>query len=138
MIVQPSVSKRMAATRGQDNPREKQLRSELHRRGLRFRVHARLLIDKRRSADIVFPAARIVVFSDGCFWHGCPTHGTWPASNARMWRSKILENRLRDRDTDRLLKVLGWRVLRVWEHEPVKHAVARIARAVKDRSDCGR
>jgi len=128
----------MAATRGRDNPREKQLRSSLHRRGLRFRVHVPLLPNKRRTADIVFATARVVVFADGCFWHGCPTHGTWPAANAQMWKNKIVQNRERDLDTDRLLESLGWRVLRVWEHEPLEHAVERIVRTVKTRSNRSR
>ncbi len=134
MAVHPSVSKRMAATRSRDNPREKQLRSKLHSRGLRFRVHVRLLSNRRRTADIVFPKARVVIFADGCFWHGCPRHGTWPATNAHMWKAKIVQNRKRDLETNRLLRALGWLVLRVWEHEPLEGAVGRIVSAVRKRS----
>jgi DNA mismatch endonuclease (patch repair protein) len=74
----------MLAVRGRDNAREKALRSELHRRGLRFRLH-RALIDgnRRRTVDIVLPRTRIAVFLDGCFWHGCSTHGTTSKSNAK-------------------------------------------------------
>lgn len=67
--------------------------------------------------DFVFPRLRLVVFVDGCFWHGCPLHGTQPAQNARYWREKIARNKARDRLVNRTLRALGWRVLRIWEHE---------------------
>ena len=57
------------------------LRSELHARGLRYRLHKRLLNGLRREADLVFGPARVAVFVDGCFWHGCPEHATWPKRN---------------------------------------------------------
>ncbi|WP_210241627.1 very short patch repair endonuclease [Mesorhizobium sp. B1-1-9] len=118
----------MAATPGRDNPRERALRSALHRSGLRFRLHRPLLTNSRRTVDIVFPRARTAVFLDGCFWHGCPTHGTWPKNNAAWWREKIEANIARDRDTDRRLEEQGWTVLRIWEHEPVEVAATRIKR----------
>jgi DNA mismatch endonuclease (patch repair protein) len=83
--------------------------------------------------DIVFPAARIAVFLDGCFWHGCPDHRTWPKRNAAWWREKIDTNVARDRDTDQRLKELGWYVFRVWEHEPIEVAADRIERIVRSR-----
>jgi len=66
--------------------------------------------------DFVFARARVAVFVDGCFWHGCPRHATWPKTNAAFWREKILTNRRRDRAVNRLLKKSGWRVLRIWQH----------------------
>lgn len=66
--------------------------------------------------DFVFPAHQLSVFVDGCFWHGCPMHATWPKQNAAFWRTKILANRKRDRAVNRLLRKSGWRVLRIWEH----------------------
>ena len=128
-----ATTKRMVATPGRDNPREKALRSALHQRGLRFRLHRRLLTNSRRTVDIVFPRARIAIFIDGCFWHGCPAHGTWPKNNATWWRQKIEANIARDRDTNHRLLAQGWTVLRVWEHEPVEVAVDRIERAVRRR-----
>ncbi len=116
----------MAATTGRDNPRERALRSALHCRGLRFRLHRRLLTNSRRTVDIVFPRARLAVFLDGCFWHGCPSHGTWPKNNAEWWREKIETNVARDRDTDRRLEALGWTVMRIWEHEPIEDAADRL------------
>jgi DNA mismatch endonuclease (patch repair protein) len=124
----------MKATPGHDNPREKLLRSELHRRGLRFRLHRPLLQDMRRTADIVFPTVKLAVFLDGCFWHGCPLHASWPKTNAAWWEEKIETNRRRDRDTNQRLAAEGWTVIRVWEHEPIAVAVDRIARFVTTRS----
>jgi DNA mismatch endonuclease (patch repair protein) len=128
--VTPNTSRRMSATKGRDNQPELSLRSALHRRGLRFRVHVGVLQGSRRSVDIAFPRQRIAIFVDGCFWHGCPSHGTWPKNNAQWWREKIEANRLRDRDTDRRLTNLGWIVIRVWEHEEVLATVERVAAAL--------
>ena len=66
--------------------------------------------------DFVFKRARLAVFVDGCFWHGCPRHGTRPKANAAFWRRKIAGNRARDRRVNRALQRAGWRVLRIWEH----------------------
>jgi DNA mismatch endonuclease (patch repair protein) len=109
------------------------LRSAIFRLGLRYRVNARPIPGIRRSADVVFPRLLIAVFVDGCFWHGCPEHGTWPRANADFWREKILQNRQRDRDTDRRLRRAGWAVIRVWEHEDMDSAAERVLRAVHQR-----
>ncbi|WP_128933586.1 very short patch repair endonuclease [Bradyrhizobium zhanjiangense] len=121
----------MSVTRGRSNARERLIRSELHKRGLRFRLHQRLLKTKRRTVDIVFPRAQVAVFVDGCFWHGCPLHRTWPKNNAKWWREKIETNIARDRDTDRQLLALGWTVVRIWEHEQVSEVVDQIERVVR-------
>lgn len=88
----------------------------------------------RGRPDFVFPRAKLAVFVDGCFWHGCPAHATWPKNNAAFWEAKILGNRARDRAITRELKRAGWRVLRVWEHAlSRKHqarTVARLRRAL--------
>lgn len=129
--VNPATTKRMSRTAQRDNARERALRSELHARGLRFRLHRPILKGVRRTVDIAFPASRTAVFIDGCFWHGCPVHGTWPKNNADWWRQKIEANVARDRDTDARLQAAGWRVLRVWEHEPIDAAADRIEAAVR-------
>ena len=129
--VAASTKRRMARTAQRDNPRERALRSALHRRGLRFRLHEPIVPGTRRTADILFRASRVVVFVDGCFWHGCPQHGTWPKNNADWWRSKIEANVARDRDTDDRLNAAGWRVVRVWEHEDVTEAAERIEQIVR-------
>ena len=119
----------MTSQRQRDTKGELELRSLLHRRGLRFRVHA-LLPGMRRRSDIVFTRARVAVFMDGCFWHGCPEHGTWPKQNADWWRKKIEANKRRDRDTDARLTAAGWTVIRVWEHEDPVQAAEEVAEIV--------
>ena len=130
-VVAPQTTKRMSRTAQRDNARERTLRSELHRRGLRFGLHRKLIKGSRRFVDIAFPGTRVAVFVDGCFWHGCPEHGTWPKTNAAWWRSKIESNIERDRDTDRRLHAAGWTVIRVWEHEAVVAAADRIEAVVR-------
>jgi DNA mismatch endonuclease (patch repair protein) len=71
----------------------------------------------RVRPDFVFRARRLVVFVDGCFWHGCPRHGTRPKGNAAFWRAKFRRNRERDRRDGRNLRRSGWKVVRLWEHE---------------------
>jgi DNA mismatch endonuclease (patch repair protein) len=78
--------------------------------------------------DFVFQREHIVVFVDGCFWHGCPLHATWPKQNATFWRAKILGNRKRDRLVSRTLRKAGWRVLRIWEHELTRNNESRLMR----------
>ena len=133
--VDPRVSRRMAATRGRDNPAETVLRSTIHKSGFRFRVHRKLLKGLQRTADLAFISLRVAVFLDGCFWHGCPVHATWPKTNARWWRDKIETNRRRDRDTDQKLKASGWSVIRVWEHESPEVAVKRMLHILRSRRE---
>lgn len=122
---------RMRANRSRDTTPETELRSLLHRRGLRFRVDISPIPGVRRRADLVFPGARVAVFVDGCFWHGCPLHATWPKANADFWREKIETNRRRDEDTNRKFTEAGWTVVRVWEHEDVEAASLRIVEMVR-------
>ncbi|WP_436259938.1 very short patch repair endonuclease [Mesorhizobium caraganae] len=129
--VAPTTSRRMARTAQRDNRNERALRSILHRRGLRFRVHRRILERTRRTVDIAFAGARVAVFIDGCFWHDCPIHGTSPINNAAWWRAKIDANVARDRDTDTRLLASGWTVVRIWEHEDLSHAADRIEALVR-------
>lgn len=129
----PEVSARLARTRGRDTKPELALRRELHARGLRFYVDRATVPGLRRRADIVFPRLRLAAFVDGCFFHGCPEHGTWPKHNAEFWRTKIERNRVRDRDTDERLRAAGWLVVRVWEHENVVEAADRIQQAISER-----
>jgi DNA mismatch endonuclease (patch repair protein) len=119
----------MQANRSRDTGPERRLRSALWRLGVRFRAHARPVPDIPVRADVVIGRARIAVFVDGCFWHGCPIHGSMPASHARYWRAKIRGNRERDRRARSLLRRRGWRVVRVWEHEDPEAAAWRVARA---------
>ena len=104
---------------------------------MRYRLHVPLLTKPRRVADIVFPSARLAVFVDGCFWHGCPEHASWPKSNADFWREKIETNRSRDADTNQRLNALGWETVRIWEHEDARKAANRIAALVDARKKNG-
>lgn len=125
--------KRMQAVRRRDTPGELQLRSMLHRKGFRFRVHSTPLKGFRRRADIVFRSARVAVFVDGCFWHGCPDHLTWPRANSGWWKAKIEANRRRDAETNRVLEAADWKVIRIWTHEDLATAADRIANIVAVR-----
>src|SRR5687768_9045567 len=103
----------MRANRSTDTGPERRLRSALHRRGYRFRVNCRLVVpDLSVRPDIVFPACRLAVFVDGCFWHCCPDHGTTPTVNTQYWNPKF--QRIRDRDlrVDTALRAAGWEILR--------------------------
>lgn len=121
----PATRARMQRTRTRDTPGEVALRKLLHNRGYRYRIDHKLP-GLRRRGDIVFPRDRLAVFVDGCFWHACPEHATWPKTNAEWWQEKILRNVARDRDTDRRLAEAGWAVVRVWEHEAPSEAADRI------------
>jgi DNA mismatch endonuclease (patch repair protein) len=78
--------------------------------------------------DFVFPKSRLAVFVDGCFWHGCPKHGTRPKQNRKFWDAKIARNRARDRRVNRELRKLGWRVVRIWEHDLAKRSEKSLRR----------
>jgi DNA mismatch endonuclease (patch repair protein) len=82
----------------------------------------------RVKPDFVFRSQRLAVFVDGCFWHGCPVHGTQPRHNAKFWRDKIARNRARDRLVTRTLRARGWRVIRIWEHELKRRNERRLIR----------
>ncbi|MGQ0618194.1 MAG: very short patch repair endonuclease [Acidimicrobiia bacterium] len=122
----------MSAQRSRDTAPELALRRVLHAKGMRYRVHATPLPGLRRKADIVFPRARVAVFVDGCFWHGCSEHGRRRHDvNSWYWPEKITRNQRRDADSDAQLTEAGWTVVRVWEHESPMAAAERIAEAVR-------
>jgi DNA mismatch endonuclease (patch repair protein) len=124
----------MSTLARRDTKPEMQLRSELHRRGLRFRVQVRVPGNRRRTIDIAFTRVRLAVYVDGCFWHGCPEHHVRPRANAEWWDWKVARNQSRDRDTDQLLMNQGWSVVRVWEHESHKSAADIVEQAYRERS----
>ena len=116
----------MSRVKNKNSAAELALRSALHALGLRYRLHRRV---EGIACDIVFSAARIVIFVDGCFWHGCPKHATFPKTNRAYWLPKLLENKARDKRQSNRLRKAGWRVIRVWEHDclpPGSRIVARI------------
>lgn len=109
----------MSRIKGRNTKPEKALRSALHRAGWRFRLHRR---DLPGCPDIIFSRHKVAVFVDGCFWHGCALHCVAPRTNSDFWAQKIEKNRERDRKAAAILKQLGWKVIRVWEHELKKDA----------------
>lgn len=126
----------MRGNKSRDTKPELALRSAVHARGMRYRVGVRPLPQIRRTADVVFTKAKVAVFLDGCFWHGCPEHHRPAKRNSDFWESKIKGNVARDAETDTRLQEAGWQVIRIWEHEDPVAAAERIQKAVRgtDRS----
>jgi DNA mismatch endonuclease (patch repair protein) len=104
----------MSRIRGAATRPEELLRKALWRWGLRYRKNQRL---GRVRPDVVFPGSRVVVFVDGCFWHGCPDHYVRPRSGGDFWVRKLRENVDRDIRQSAELRESGWVVIRIWEHE---------------------
>ncbi|KXX57613.1 very short patch repair endonuclease [Rhodococcus sp. LB1] len=128
----PGTSARMRAQRRRDTAPELALRRELHRRGVRYYVDRAPVKGVRRRADLVFPRRKVAVYVDGCFWHSCPQHATFPKNNAQWWAEKLAGNVTRDRDTDARLTDAGWTVVRIWEHENPVVAADRVQEALDD------
>ncbi|PBC55120.1 very short patch repair endonuclease [Rhodococcus sp. ACPA1] len=128
----PATSARMRAQRRRDTAPELALRRELHRRGVRYYVDRAPVKGVRRRADLVFPRRKVAVYVDGCFWHSCPQHATFPKNNAQWWAEKLAGNVTRDRDTDARLTHAGWTVVRIWEHENPVVAADRVQEALDD------
>ncbi|MGH3866778.1 MAG: very short patch repair endonuclease [Pseudonocardiaceae bacterium] len=130
----PGIRSRMQLQRTRDTAPELALRRLLHARGLRYRVDRAPLPGLRRRADIVFGPARVAVYVDGCFWHGCPEHGNpRPAANGWYWPAKIAANKARDADTDQRLRAAGWIVIRTWEHDDPAQTADLVDAAVRHR-----
>ncbi|MFC8654827.1 very short patch repair endonuclease [Streptomyces parvus] len=125
----------MQAIRSRDTKPERLIRRLVHANGLRYRVAARPLPDLRRTADMVFRPAKVAVFIDGCYWHGCPEHYVSPKTNPGYWSEKVARNVARDRDTDERLSAAGWLVLRFWEHQSSDACALSIISAVRERRD---
>ncbi|GAA3815415.1 very short patch repair endonuclease [Cellulomonas soli] len=113
-----------------DTGPELALRRRLHAAGYRYRVVYPVPGYPRRSIDIAFTRAKVAVFVDGCFWHGCSTHRQVPATNTAWWAEKLSANRARDEGTTAHLMELGWTVLRFWEHTAPDDAFAAITHAL--------
>ncbi|EFE69269.1 very short patch repair endonuclease [Streptomyces viridosporus] len=120
----------MSRQNSRDTAPEVAVRRILHAAGLRYRVNVPVPGMSRRTIDIVFPKAKIAVFLDGCFWHGCPQHATSPKANAEWWRTKLDKNMARDRETTGHLASAGWTVLRFWEHVPPDEVAAAVRATV--------
>jgi DNA mismatch endonuclease (patch repair protein) len=134
----PGRRRNMQANRSRDTEPELAVRRRLHGRGLRYRVSIAPVPELRRRADIVFTKARVAIFIDGCFWHGCPEHGRETFNrNTEYWPTKIATNVARDQDTNALLHEAGWTVLRFWEHQEadaVTQAIIEVVQAAAKRA----
>lgn len=124
----------MQANKRRDTKPELAVRSILHARGLRFRVDSAPFKGVRTRADIVFSKAKIAVFVDGCFWHGCPEHFISPKTNVNYWSAKITKNRDRDERVDRIMLEAGWAVNHIWEHEDPESAADLVERSWRSRT----
>lgn len=112
------MSRRFSAQKTVDTRPEILLRKALHAHGLRFRIQVPVPDLPRRRMDVALTRAKLAVFVDGCFWHGCPHHSVTPKTNTEWWLNKIARNVDRDRETSEHLAQVGWTVLRLWEHIP--------------------
>jgi DNA mismatch endonuclease (patch repair protein) len=119
----------MRSVRTQDTAPEIRLRRALWKAGLRYRTRTQI---ERAKPDVAFLGKRVLVFVDGCFWHGCPHHYTKPVENAAFWQAKIEKNRARDARNNQTLEARGWRVLRFWECE-VEKELERVVDRIKSR-----
>ncbi|MFD7863313.1 very short patch repair endonuclease [Streptomyces sp. NPDC059783] len=133
----PAVSARMSRQASRDTAPEVAVRKLLHASGYRYRLNERVPHMSRRTIDIAFTRAKVAVFLDGCFWHGCPEHATQPKSNAEWWRQKLDRNMARDAETTAHLVAEGWTVLRFWEHQTPTQVAEQVAATV-DRENAER
>jgi DNA mismatch endonuclease (patch repair protein) len=139
--VSTRASERLRGRVGKDTGPEVMLRRRLHAAGLRYRLHP--VLGQRLTADLAFPSARVVVFVDGCFWHGCPRHARWtPAGpNAERWARKFARNRERDAAATMLAEQQGLCPVRVWEceiREDVEGVVRQLSALVQSRREARR
>jgi DNA mismatch endonuclease, patch repair protein len=122
----------MRSNRRADTGPERALRSHLHRHGLRFRKDFRIQFEGSSvRADLAFPAAKLAVFVDGCFWHQCPEHATMPKRNREFWAPKLRRNVERDNRVNQSLAQAGWTVIRCWEHEDPIDVLPRVVHALR-------
>jgi DNA mismatch endonuclease, patch repair protein len=131
----PATRRVMQSNRGRDTGPEVAVRALLHAAGFRFRKHCRPVPNIRCEADVVFSKAKVAVFLDGCFWHGCPEHGRRPRTNGTYWAAKIARNQARDRRNDEILALEGWTVIRAWEHDAPAVVARKVMESVAARSE---
>jgi DNA mismatch endonuclease (patch repair protein) len=129
--VSPKVSERMRNQRIVDTKPESDIARACFGLGLRYRKNVEIPEAKTRG-DLVFKKHKLVVFVDGCFWHGCPWHYRTPKTRSEWWDAKIEKNKKRDVIKTRKLRRLGWKVVRVWEHVDPDKAAMKILSKTKD------
>ncbi|WP_256657895.1 very short patch repair endonuclease [Pseudomonas sp. 2FG] len=136
----PMVSAAMKRVRSKNTGPELAIRKILFSSGLRYRVHykPRAVAIGRANIDIAFPGIKLAVFIDGCFWHGCPDHGTIPKANGEWWAEKLSSNQARDERVTAALRDEGWTVLRFWTHETpecIAVAVMQVLELLKNQKE---
>lgn len=104
----------MSRIRSSGNSIERVVRRCVKDCGYRYRCNDRSILG---SPDVAVPSLKLVIFMDGCFWHGCPLHFRVPSTNSDFWSKKISRNSVRDRKIRSSLKDDGWIVWSYWEHE---------------------
>lgn len=127
----------MSRVKNKNTELEIKFRKALWADGLRYKLKSKL----QGKPDLVFVGAKVAVFIDGCFWHGCPEHGQTPATNTEFWQDKIHKNMKRDLQVNEALTQEGWKVIRVWQHDikqdlqacitKIKSAVSRPSRKME-------
>lgn len=122
----------MSRIRSTNTGLELPLRRALHRVGLRYRVRNRL----PGCPDLVFGAAKVLIFVDSCFWHACRLHCRRPKTNRKFWSAKFERNARRDLSVTQMYANTGWKVVRIWEHDLLEDfdgCVNRLLSLVKRR-----
>ena len=122
----------MSRVKNKDTDIEKTVRSELHKRGFRFRKHVKKLPG---TPDIVFTKAKVAVFIDGDFWHGY-RFPAWEHQVSDFWKKKIRINRERDQNNYKKLRNMGWKVIRLWKHDvknDLPRCISRITESISER-----
>lgn len=127
-------SRAMKTVKLKDGSLEKLVQGELRAQGLRFKRHGRSLPG---SPDIVFPKEKLAVFVDGDFWHGWRLPA-WERKLSKFWRDKLRANRARDKRNFRRLRALGWRVIRLWQHQLQTDVASCVARVTEGLSRIAR
>ena len=118
----------MSRVRAKETGLEIKFRKALWKEGFRYRKNVRKYFG---TPDIVLKKYKVVIFIDSCFWHGCKKHGTRPKTRKSFWKKKIERNIERDREVSKHYRKIGWRIIRIWEHEIKKDADAVIEKTIK-------
>ena len=118
----------MSSVKSKETRIEILIRKELWKKGYRYRKNASGYFGK---PDVLLKKFKTVIFIDSCFWHGCKKHGTIPKVRNKFWKEKIERNKERDREVNKHYKKIGWKVIRVWEHEIKKNPEKAIQKVIK-------